>query len=59
MKKHVTSNEPMNTELFGPHMQKSFSYILLNQHLNDPTFTFEDVHNEVKTIAITVSIILF
>lgn len=35
---------------FSENMHKSFTHILLDQHLKDPLFTFDDLHNEVRTI---------
>ena len=48
-----------DTDRYSKHLQKSFTYLLLRQHFNDPSFTFEDLHNEVNTILITVSKFVF
>lgn len=60
MKKHVTFDENEDVSSFGNHLRKSFTYILLKHHSNNPqVFTFEHLRDETKTILVAVSKFLF
>lgn len=56
MKKFVISNKKTDVDRFDTeHLNRSFTYIMLNHHLNDTTFTFEDVYDEVSVMLAAVS----
>lgn len=60
MKKRIFSNENEDVSDFGNDFRKSFTYILLKYHSNNPrVFTFEDVLHEARTIMVGVSKLFF
>lgn len=60
MKKRIYFNKNEDVSDFGNDFRKSFTYILLKYHSNNPReFTFEDLLHEARTIMVGVSKIFF
>lgn len=55
MKKYIANEESECTEYFSKHLDKSLTYLLLQHHLMDSSFTFDDLHAEVNTVMAAVS----
>lgn len=55
MEKNISTDETKNSKYFGKNMRKSLTYILLQHRMNDPSFTYDDLHAEVTTFMAAVS----
>ena len=59
MKKCIATNEESDeTQHFSKTMRESLTYVLLQLHLKDPSFTFEDLQSHVNTFIAAVSLFM-
>ena len=58
MKEHILTKDSDVTEHFSKTRSDSLTYILLQHHLKDPSFTVEDLHSHVNTFIAAVSLFM-